>query len=133
EGALAVAVAALDQAMKEYAIDPNRVSLTGLSMGGGGAWLLAMEQPLRFSAVAPVCGWAPKHPDKAAKRLARLPIWFFHGSADTVVPVAESRAMAAVLGANATYTEFPGVDHYSWDLAYETTGVVDWLIAQRRP
>jgi len=132
EGALPVAVAALDRAMNDYAIDPRRVSLTGISMGGAGAWLLAVEQPQRFSALAPICGWAPPHPDQAAKRLGKMPVWFFHGSEDPVVPVADSRAMAAVLGANAAYTEFPGVKHNSWDPAYQTTGVIAWLLEQKR-
>ena len=54
-------------------------------------------------------------------------------AADNVVPISESRAMADVLGANAAYTEFPGVKHNSWDPAYETTGVVEWLVKQKRP
>jgi len=131
-GALPIAVAALDEAMKVYAVDPRRVSLTGISMGGAGAWMLAMTLPRRFSALAPVCGWAPRPPEKLAQALAGLPIWIFHGSDDPVVPVTESRAMAAVLGKNAAYTEFPGVQHNSWDPAYQDTRLVDWLIEQRR-
>lgn len=132
QDALPIATAALDQSMRDYAIDPQRVSLTGISMGGAGAWSLAIEQRRRFSALAPVCGWAPRPYQKSAERLRGLPIWILHGSDDPVIPVAESRAMAAALGADATYTELPGVKHNSWDPAYETTGVVEWLIAQRR-
>jgi predicted peptidase len=131
-GALPIALAALDQAAVDYSIDPRRVALTGLSMGGGGAWLLAIEQPRRFSALAPVCGWAPRPSATSARRVGRIPIWMFHGSDDSVIPVTESRDMAAVLGADAMYTEFPGVGHNSWDPAYQTTGVVDWLVAQER-
>ena len=140
-----IAVAALEQVIEDYSIDLKRVSLTGMSMGGAGTWSLAYHQPRRFSAIAVICGWVRRPPnltdladvvdhyDTLAQRLGKLPIWIFHGSDDNVVPVTESRAMAAVLGANAAYTEFPGVKHNSWDPAYETTGVVEWLIKQRRP
>jgi predicted peptidase len=128
-----IAIAALEQAMKDYSIDRRRVSLTGISMGGGGVWALAAEQPRRFSAIAPICGWAQRPHDAVAKKLDRIPIWIFHGSDDTVIPVTQSRAMADLLGANAAYTEFPGVKHNSWDPAYMTTGVVEWLVRQKRP
>jgi predicted peptidase len=140
-----IAVAALEQVIETYSVDEKRVSLTGISMGGAGVWSLASRQPRRFSAIAPVCGWVHRPPNlndladvadkysSLAERLGRVPIWIFHGSADNVVPVSESRSMAAVLGANAAYTEFPGVRHNSWDPAYETTGVVAWLLEQKRP
>jgi predicted peptidase len=114
-------------------------------MGGAGVWVLAAEYPKRWSAVAPVCGYVHRPPQLAdaespttesyadfARRLSRVPIWIFHGSADDTVPVSESRQMADVLGANAAYTEFPGVGHNAWDPAYQTTGVVSWLIKQKR-
>src|SRR5437588_24736 len=106
-----IAIAALEHVIEDYSIDETRVSLTGMSMGGAGTWALAQQQPRRFSAIAPICGWVRRPPnladlgnvadhyDALAKRLGTLPIWIFHGSADNVVPVAESRAMAAVLGA----------------------------------
>jgi predicted peptidase len=140
-----IAVAALEQVIEDYSIDLKRVSLTGISMGGAGTWSLAYHQARRFSAIAPVCGWVRRPPnlmdladvvdryDTLAQRLGKLPIWIFHGSADNVVPVSESRSMADALGANAAYTEFPGVMHNSWDPAYETTGVVEWLVKQKRP
>ena len=140
-----IAIAALDQTEHEFSIDRNRVSLTGMSMGGAGVWVLAANDPGRWSAIAPVCGYVHRPPQLAdaespttdsyadfARRLPRVPIWIFHGSADTVVPVEESRQMAGVLGANAAYTEFPGVGHNAWDPAYQTTGVVSWLIKQKR-
>jgi predicted peptidase len=142
-----IAMAALDAAEAELAIDPERVALTGMSMGGAGTWVLAAENPKRFSRIAPVCGWVRKPqnlPDvmnptawlvaaadpyrEVASRLARVPIWIFHGSDDPVVPVAESRHMADILGADAGYTEFPGVGHDAWDPAYGATSLVEWLV-----
>jgi predicted peptidase len=64
--------------------------------------------------------------------MPHIPIWIFHGDADTVIPVEHSRSMAAKLGARTKYTEFAGVGHNSWDPAYGTTDVVDWLVRQKR-
>jgi predicted peptidase len=142
-----IAIGTLDAAEKELAIDRERVVITGMSMGGAGTWVLAAENPTRFRAIAPVCGWVRKPPNLAdvmkpaawlveaadpyhelASRLPRVPIWIFHGSDDAVVPVGESRQMAAVLGANAAYTELPGVGHDAWDPAYGDTALVEWLV-----
>jgi len=140
-----IAIAALDQTEREFSIDSRRVALTGMSMGGAGAWILAAEYPKRWSALAPVCGYVhrpPKLPDADnpssesyedfARRLPKIPIWIFHGSDDPIVPVTESREMARALGVNAAYTEFLHVGHNAWDPAYTTTRVVAWLIEQRR-
>lgn len=140
-----IALAALDQTEREFSIDRRRVSLTGLSMGGAGVWMLAAEHPKRWSALAPVCGYIHRPPTvpgvdrpstepfaKFARRLPRIPIWIFHGSDDPVVPVSESRSMAGALGVRAGYTEFAHTGHNAWDPAYQTTHVVLWLADQKR-
>jgi len=140
-----IAIAALDAAEHAFAIDRNRVALTGMSMGGAGVWYLAAQHPKRWSAIAPVCGYVHHPPslpelsdttsetfDQFAKRLPRVPIWIFHGSDDTVVPVEESREMANALGPRAGYTEFAHTGHNAWDPAYQQTHVVQWLVSQRR-
>jgi dienelactone hydrolase len=129
---------------RAYKIDPDRIALTGLSMGGGGTWQLGLAHPELFSALAPVCGvtdvrkWlkpgAPGTDVKAlealsppafAENAAKLKIFIFHGDADPVVPVEDSRRMVARfkalgwLGKTVTYTEYPGVDHRAWVPAYE--------------
>jgi predicted peptidase len=145
------AMAALEAVMVRYATDPDRVYLTGISMGGNGAWYLAYRHPDRFAAVAPICGWVESHPhfsrgqvvpgqdgepfQALAQRLAGVPIWIFHGDADTAVPVEQSRRAAAALeaaGADVRYTELPGVGHNSWDPAYQSSELSHWLFQQRR-
>ena len=82
------ALATLDAAEAEYRLDPDRVVLTGLSMGGYGTWTLGASHANRFAAFVPICGGG----DPAdAPLLARRPIWCFHGDADPVVPVQRSR------------------------------------------
>jgi predicted peptidase len=150
-----VALAALDGTMAAFNTDASRVYLTGLSMGGNGSWYLAYHHGDRFAAAVIICGWvrerrsstgATTYPAIApgsdaerfaavAQRVGRLPVWIFHGDADPVVPVEESRGMAEALrrvGANVQYTELPGVGHNAWDPAYERADLVDWMFKQRR-
>jgi predicted peptidase len=149
----AQAFRALDDAMKEFNGDPQRVYLTGLSMGGYGAWAFAYKYPQRFAAVVPVCGgvvgsrrfmtppaWhplarAPEDPyQETASHLTGIPIWAFHGDADPVVPVTESRKLTEAIkgaGGKARYTEYPGVGHNSWERAYAEKELYDWMLAQR--
>jgi predicted peptidase len=130
---LAAAIAALEKVSASEPVDPDRVYLTGLSMGGYGSWELAARMPERFAAVSPICGGGD---EAQAKKLTSLPIWCFHGGADQVVPVARSRAMIAAIeaaGGKPKYTEFPGVGHDSWTPAYRDSGLLEWLFAQRRP
>jgi predicted peptidase len=151
-----IALAALDAAQAEFSTDPARVYLTGLSMGGNGAWYLAYGDPGRFAALVVVCGFTRdwRSPEQAtyppiasgadadpdpfaaiARRIAHIPSWIFHGDADPVVPVLESRRMAAALeaaGADVRYTELAGVGHNAWDPAYTLEELPAWLFAQRR-
>lgn len=130
--ALRAVMAALDEVVQRPDVDRSRVYLTGLSMGGYGAWDLAMRQPERFAALAPVCGGGD--PTQAA-RLRGLPIWIWHGDKDGAVPVVRSRQMHAALtaaGIDARYSELAGVGHDSWRQAYGEGGALRWMFEQRR-
>ena len=127
---LRAAIALIDHVIAHEPIDPDRVYLTGLSMGGYGTWDLAARQPERFAAILPICGGGD---ETTAPRLARLPIWCFHGDADTVVPVERSRNMIAAVraaGGCPRYSELPGVGHDSWTPAYRDPAVLQWLFGQ---
>lgn len=137
---LRVAMAALDDAVQAHDVDRDRVSVTGLSMGGFGAWAVAALHPERFTAVVPVCGGFDGTAtslaiEQAAERLAAIPHWVFHGDADNVIPVQHSRRMVEALraqGASVRYTEYAGVAHNSWDRAYADPELLPWMLAQRR-
>lgn len=129
---------ALEQAIARIAQDPavdrSRIYLTGLSMGGFGAWDLARRRPEWFAAVVPICGGcAPESaPDFVA---SRVPVWAVHGGADTVVPPSASRDMVEAIraaGGTVGYTELPGVGHDSWTMAYGPGGCIEWMFAQQR-
>jgi predicted peptidase len=130
---MAAALATLDAVLAaEPGADPDRVYLTGLSMGGYGSWDLAARMPERFAAVIPICGGGD---EATAHRLATLPIWCFHGEDDPLVPVGLSRSMIAAIkaaGGTPISSELPGVGHDSWTPAYRNPAVLDWLFAQRR-
>jgi predicted peptidase len=123
---------ALEAVMRELPVDPDRVYVTGQSMGGVGTWGLIAAEPNRFAAAVPVCGaWQPED----AKKMARVLVWAFHGEKDPTVPVEGSRRMIAALkaaGATPRYTEYPGVGHNSWTAAYATDELWDWMFAQKR-
>lgn len=136
---MAAAVAALERTMREHDVDVDRVYVTGISMGGYGAWAATLAQPERFAAVVPICGGLDPSAGftllEAARRLAPLPHWVFHGDADNIIPVMESRVMVEALrlaGCDLRYTEYPGVKHNSWDPAYAEPELMPWLLAQRR-
>lgn len=145
-----LALATLDRTVREFSTDPDRVYLVGLSAGGNGVWNLAYRTPERFAALVAICGWvqptserreAIVPPDSGtpypviARRIRSLPVWIWHGAADSVVPVEESRRMADALrgvSAEVTYTELPGVGHESWVQAFESAELPRWLFARSR-
>lgn len=126
------ALAILDEVEKRYRTDEKRVYLTGLSMGGFGAWGQAAAAAERWAAIVPICGGG----DPAlADKLRDLPIWCFHGAKDRAVPVDESRAMVDAIeaaGGNPLYTEYPDLEHNCWDAAYGDDALYAWLLEQRR-
>ena len=126
----------LDRAAKTYRVDPDRIYLTGLSMGGFGVWALALRQPQRFAALAPVCGGGD--PDAAATRVCLLkdvPVWIFHGAKDSTVAPEQSQKMYEALkecGADVRFTLYPKVGHSAWDPAYADPQLYEWLLQQKR-
>ena len=123
----------LDCVEAKYHVDTDRVYLTGLSMGGYGAWELAAESPQRFAAVMPICGGANT---EDAERIKGIPIWVFHGGKDGIVPLWKSQEMVDALKkikGNVKFTVFPEADHNSWTPAYAMPELYDWLLQQRRP
>ncbi len=115
--------------------DPTRTYLTGLSQGGHGTWAIAAADPSPWAAIVPICGYGD--PATLAPPLASMPIWCFHGDADAVIKVDQTRAMVQALraanAANLSTTEYPGVDHNSWDRAYAEPDLPGWLLKSTKP
>ena len=129
-----VALAALDALLNEFekVVDPRRIYVTGQSMGGAGTYNMLSSRPGFFAAGAPVCGgWKLED----APKLARSPIWIFHGANDRIVPTKYSRELHVALKqarAVVKYTEYPGVGHNSWTKAYADPEFWDWMFSLKR-
>jgi acetyl esterase/lipase len=143
---LDMAMAALDQEVAEFHSDPARTYLTGISMGGYGAWELAKQYPRRWTAIAiasggPFWSYAPERwkmvntlPAEYARVIGRTPIWMFHGSEDNVVPARESELMYNAFkatGGNVRLWIYQGLHHDSWARAYNEPQLPKWLLSHR--
>lgn len=132
-GAMAeMALRCVEETSRTYHLDPDRIYLTGLSLGGHGAWFIASRMPESFAAIVPVCGFGDP---KEVVTLKRMPCWCFHGTADEAVPVQRSRDLIEAVrkaGGDPKFTEFEGAPHNVWDRVYGDAEMWKWLLAQRR-
>ncbi|MEJ0085500.1 MAG: prolyl oligopeptidase family serine peptidase [Pseudomonadota bacterium] len=148
----------LDAATQRFKIDPERVYLTGESMGGNGTWLIASRHPGVFAAAAPVFGgWDYRinvngynytNPEATrpmerflheahssfagAEGLLHVPLYVLQGDRDNAVPVEQSRHGVQLLqrwGYDVRYREIPGRGHEDLRARDE---IADWLLEHRR-
>lgn len=120
---------------KRFSIDDDRVYLTGLSMGGGGALWLGLTRPDVWAAIAAVCPAAPDNVDELAGNALNVPVKLFQGAIDPLVPPEGTRAWQhrfADLGVSSEYVEYPGVRHNAWDYAYRNAAIFDWFAGYTR-
>lgn len=124
----------IDFLEETYRVDPARIYLTGLSMGGYGTWHFASRAPKRFAAVAPVCGGGVPY---LVRSLAHTPVWAFHGAKDTVVPLEESSRLIEVIqksgNQSARLTVYPEAAHDSWTETYANPEFYQWLLSHSLP
>jgi pimeloyl-ACP methyl ester carboxylesterase len=123
--------ALLAEALSEYHVDPDRVYLTGYSMGAGGAWRFGGARPHRFAAIAAIAGVAEP---QWAKGLARVPVWAFHGTADDATPASASETMVAAIraaGGEARLELLQGRGHEILDV-YDRDDLYAWFLSHRR-
>ena len=134
-------LALLNGIIPEYAVDPGRVYLTGLSMGGYGTWRLGLTHPEKFAAIAPVCGGGELitvalSSFEKSRSFRSLAVWAFHGANDSVVPVSESQRMVdAVKKAGVQevkFTVYPDVGHDSWTQTYNDPRLYEWFLKHER-
>lgn len=120
----------LDTLVQSGIVNTHRIYLGGLSMGAMGTFEFLWRRPRFFAAAFAICGGG--NPETVSQYARDFPIWIFHGDKDPVVPVSNSRLMYEVLkssGAQVIYTEYPGVNHNSWDPAFAETGLLKWLFS----
>jgi len=136
----------LNEVSASHKVDPQRVYLTGLSLGGFGTWSLALAHPERFAAAAPICGGGEvlrvllaQHgftTPQTKEALKGLPIWAFHGAKDTVVPPGESERMVQALkglgAGDVKLTIYPEATHNAWAQTYSNPEFYKWLLEHKR-
>lgn len=122
----------IEQIAEKYCVDRDRISLSGISMGGYGTWELGMMHSDYFSALAPICGGGQSFKSAVLKD---MPIRTFHGNKDDIVPISATYEMVDAIKAHGGRVEMTVVDgagHNSWEYAYEQTDLIEWLVQQNR-
>lgn len=122
----------IDRLVTTGSVDPSRIYIAGISMGGFGVWDALQRRPHTFAAAIAICGGG----DPAyAERLINIPIKIFHGERDRLVKPIRSRAMydaiTAAGGRKASLTLYPHLGHLCWNEALSSAGLFDWLFAQQ--
>jgi len=121
------------QLMNEESIDPTRIYVVGLSMGGMGTFEMVYQYPNLFAAAMPICGGGDV--SKYDSRILKTSFWIFHGTKDPVVDVKTSREMVdrlKKLKAEVKYTEYPEALHNSWDNAFVEPEFLKWMFGNVR-
>jgi predicted peptidase len=134
-------IAAMRQVFDHFSVDPERIYVTGNSMGGMGAWQMLLDYNVQtgtkghiFAAGMPLAGAnRTADPTQAARALGHVPIWAIHGGRDKEVSLDWDRAMAGLLAGAPTfrYTEVASAGHDVWDACYTRPEVWDWLFSQK--
>lgn len=132
----AIVLAALDRARREFRIAPGKVALAGMSQGGHGVWMIGARHPERWSCLVPICGYGRSR--SVAPRIARLPVWAFHGMRDDIVDPMDTRLIMAALrteeerlglGAlDSRLTLYDEANHNSWDPALDEEELPGWIL-----
>ncbi len=124
--------ALLEDVIKRYPVDPKRVYLTGLSMGGFGTFDFAASNAKSLAAMVPICGGG----DPArVERFKDVPCWVFHGARDEAVPLSQSVNMVEALkkaGGSPKFTIYPEAEHDCWTETYNNPELYKWLLQQKR-
>lgn len=125
------AIDLVNRLVREEAVNKKKVYITGLSMGGMGTFEAVHRFPRTFAAALPICGGG----DTQRYVKVKTPFWIFHGSDDAVVDVKHSKAMVEKLEdlkVKVRYTEYPGVNHNSWDNAFAEPDYLKWMFSKKK-
>jgi len=146
----------IDEMQKRYNIDKQKIIISGISMGGMGTFTIASHHPDKFAAALVISGrgdyyfWQniqsndiplykrtlinAEFPVTLLPNLKYMPIMCIHGSADSIIPVAEARHIAEIMRKNNLdfeYIEIENGDHWIYDDVFKREDVCQWLLARK--
>jgi len=133
--------ALLQEVLDTYLVDPDRVYLTGLSMGGFGSWHIASEFPQRYAAMASLSGsgyqQAAPPPAGFACRLKEVPVWVIHGEQDMIAQYDAVRtqveAWEELCDGEVKWTTYPDEGHFgAYEIAYRDPALYEWMLSHSR-
>jgi predicted esterase len=127
---------ALAEIRANYRVDPKRIYVTGLSMGGEATYRFAVHQPDTFAAIAPISAFVESETYFMLGLIKHLPVWAVHGADDTIIPLSRGQQPVEALkaaGGNVKFTVLAGHDHDSWTDTYADPAFYDWLLQFQRP
>ncbi|MDZ4819858.1 MAG: alpha/beta hydrolase-fold protein [Planctomycetota bacterium] len=122
----------VDELQRQYAVDPDRVFISGFSMGASGAWNVALADPERFAGAVPVAAGTSIN---NAKTLAKVRVWTFHGDVDELVSTANTAALVEAIkshGGQAQVTVLPKLGHMSCDAVFAREDIWKWFLETER-
>ncbi len=116
---------------EKFHIDPTRVYLTGMSLGGFGTWDLASRYPEYFAAIMPLCGGGKA---SMAESMKDIPAWVFHGDLDKKVKLKRSEEMVNAMkeaGSDPKFSILKGQGH-GIQKVYSDQTVYQWLLSHQK-
>jgi predicted peptidase len=124
----------MDSLTRAGKADKKRVYIGGLSLGGMGTYDMLVRYPGYFAAAFPICGATDVNAFLA--QAGPVPMWIFHGAEDVVVSPSFNRELYKGLIDNGArrvkYTEYPGVNHNSWDNAFAEPELLPWIMSKKK-
>jgi predicted esterase len=126
----------LAEAQATYHVDPKRIYVTGLSLGGEATYRFAIQHPDSFAAIAPLSAFLEAGQISLLERIKSLPVWAIHGADDLIVPLAAGQEPVDALkklGGNIQFTVLEGYDHDTWTATYSDPAFYDWLLQYQKP
>jgi hypothetical protein len=128
-----VVMPVIDKVISGNPIDPQAVSLVGISSGGSASWRIAIAHPDRFSALVPMASMGCLTPE--IEKLAKVPVWVFHSDQDAHAPIENDRVTIAALkeaGGICKLNELHNRAHDCWGPAFQDHDLLNWLISERQ-
>ena len=135
----------INYAKQNLRIDPDRIFLTGLSLGGGGVWSFSsssFNNAKELAAIAPVCGTCTMY-SACNIANANLPVWAFHAQDDGTVGVGcTTSSIQSINNCNPAVKPlmsiYPSGGHGIWGRSYDTEynyhdpNMYEWFLGQNK-